>query len=128
MARSGLDERTGRGRLAVRRGCGCAQPGRAPLQVEIVFPESQFVLFFDGVEVGPERLLGSEGDGFRILFDGLNPERILGAALLDGIGRYALDRAAAYANERAVWGVPIGAHQGIAHPLAGRRSRSSCRA
>jgi alkylation response protein AidB-like acyl-CoA dehydrogenase len=48
----------------------------------------------------------------------LNPERILGAALLNGIGRYALERAAAYANERSVWGVPIGAHQGLAHPLA----------
>ena len=42
----------------------------------------------------------------------------MGAALLNGIGRYALDRAASYANERQVWGVPIGSHQGIAHPLA----------
>ncbi len=122
VARSGLDERTGRGRLSLFVVDADAPNLEARrMQVEVVIPESQFVLFFDGVEVGPERLLGSEGDGLRILFDGLNPERILGAALLNGIGRYALDRAAAYANERAVWGVPIGAHQGIAHPLAARR-------
>ena len=52
------------------------------------------------------------------MFVGLNPERIMSASLCTGIGRYALDRAAAYANEREVWGVPIGTHQGIAHPLA----------
>jgi alkylation response protein AidB-like acyl-CoA dehydrogenase len=122
VARSGVDERTGRGRLSLFVVDAAAPNLEARrMQVEVVIPESQFVLFFDGVDVGPERLLGSEGDGLRILFDGLNPERILGAALLNGIGRYALDRAAAYANERAVWGVPIGAHQGIAHPLAARR-------
>ena len=54
----------------------------------------------------------------RQLFAGLNPERITGAAFANGIGRYALDKASAYANSRQVWGVPIGAHQGLAHPLA----------
>ena len=52
------------------------------------------------------------------MFVGLNPERIMSASICTGIGRYALDRAAAYANEREVWGTPIGRHQGIAHPLA----------
>jgi alkylation response protein AidB-like acyl-CoA dehydrogenase len=52
------------------------------------------------------------------LFAGLNPERITGAAFANGIGRYALARASAYANQRQVWGVPIGTHQGLAHPLA----------
>ena len=52
------------------------------------------------------------------MFSGLNPERITGAAICTGIGRYALDRASEYAREREVWGVPIGRHQGVAHPLA----------
>ncbi len=52
------------------------------------------------------------------MFQGLNPERILGAALCNGISRYALRLAAGYANEREVWGVPIGRHQGVSHPLA----------
>jgi alkylation response protein AidB-like acyl-CoA dehydrogenase len=63
-------------------------------------------------------MIGDEGDGLRQVFVGLNPERILGAALCNGIGRYALEKAAAYAKEREVWGVPIGTHQGVAHPLA----------
>ena len=119
VARSGIDERTGRARLSLFV-VDTDAPGleRRPMQVEVVLPEKQFVLFFDDVEVSADRLVGAQDDGLRILFQGLNPERILGAALLNGIGRYALERAAAYANERAVWGVPIGAHQGIAHPLA----------
>jgi alkylation response protein AidB-like acyl-CoA dehydrogenase len=70
------------------------------------------------VKVGPDRLLGVEGEGLRQVFLGLNPERIMSAALSVGVGRYALGLAAAYANEREVWGVPIGTHQGLAHPLA----------
>jgi alkylation response protein AidB-like acyl-CoA dehydrogenase len=70
------------------------------------------------VEIPADRLLGVEGDGLRQVFVGLNPERILSASLCTGIGRYALERASAYANEREVWGVPIGRHQGVAHPLA----------
>lgn len=52
------------------------------------------------------------------MFDGLNPERILTAAIGCGIARYALDKACGYARERVVWSAPIGAHQAIAHPLA----------
>ena len=48
----------------------------------------------------------------------MNPERILSAATANGIGRYALDKAAEYAKGREVWGTPIGRHQGISHPLA----------
>jgi alkylation response protein AidB-like acyl-CoA dehydrogenase len=81
-------------------------------------PEKQFTLFFDDVRVGPDRLVGSEGDGLVQVFHGLNPERITGAALCVGIGRYALSRAAEYARTRAVWGTPIGTHQGVAHALA----------
>ncbi|WP_214366435.1 acyl-CoA dehydrogenase family protein [Pseudonocardia sp. H11422] len=91
---------------------------RTPLPVDAMLPEKQFVLHFDDVRVGPEALVGEEGQGFRQVFRGLNPERITGAALCVGIARYALGRAAQYANERQVWGRPIGAHQGVSHPLA----------
>jgi alkylation response protein AidB-like acyl-CoA dehydrogenase len=80
--------------------------------------DRQWQLFFDDVEVADDRLVGGEGEGLRLVFDGLNPERIMTAVQCTGIGRQALDRAAAYARERVVWDVPIGSHQGVAHPLA----------
>jgi alkylation response protein AidB-like acyl-CoA dehydrogenase len=88
------------------------------IPMEIVATEKQFMLFFDDVYVGADRLVGTPGDGFRQVFSGLNPERITSAAIMNGVGLYALDKAAAYARERSVWSVPIGAHQGISHPLA----------
>jgi len=80
--------------------------------------DRQWQLFFDDVEVSDDRLVGGEGEGLRLVFDGLNPERIMTAVQCTGIGRLALDRAAAYARERVVWDAPIGSHQGVAHPLA----------
>ena len=91
---------------------------RTPLPVSVPLPEKQFTLFFDDVRVGADRLLGTEGDGFTHVFHGLNPERITGAALCVGIGRYALAKASEYATSRTVWGGPIGAHQGVSHALA----------
>lgn len=89
------------------------------IPVEIQSPEKQFTLFFDNVYVPRDRLIGEEGSGLKQVFIGLVPERITGAALASGLGLYALEKAARYARERKVWGsVPIGAHQGIAHPLA----------
>ena len=91
-------------------------------------PEKQYTLFFDDVEVPADRLLGDEGDGLRQVFDGLNPERIMSASICTGIGRYALDaRRPRTRNEREVWGVPIGTHQGVAHPLAQRQDRARAR-
>src|SRR3954452_14518201 len=81
-------------------------------------PDKQWTLYFDDVELEEERLIGGVSGGLSIEFDGLNPERIMGAAVACGAGRRALDKAAAYANERAVWGAPIGTHQGVSHPLA----------
>jgi alkylation response protein AidB-like acyl-CoA dehydrogenase len=89
-----------------------------PIETELVSPERQFTLTFDDVRLEPETLIGERGKGLRQVFAGLNPERICAAALSNGMGRYALDRASRYANERAVWSTPIGAHQGVAHPLA----------
>ena len=80
--------------------------------------DKQWTLFFDDVAVPDERLVGSETAGLKAAFDGLNPERIMGAAIAVGAGRRALDLACAYARERVVWKSPIGAHQGISHPLA----------
>ena len=95
-------------------------PGLSFQQIDtsIVSPDKQFTVFFDNVQVVQDALIGTAGNGLRQVFDGLNPERILVGALCGGIGRYAVDKAAAYAKERQVWSTPIGAHQGIAHPLA----------
>jgi alkylation response protein AidB-like acyl-CoA dehydrogenase len=91
---------------------------REAIPMPYVGPDKQWQLFFDDVEVEEDRLIGGEGRGLGPIFDGLNPERIMGAAIACGAGRRALRRASEYANERNVWGVPIGAHQGISHPLA----------
>jgi alkylation response protein AidB-like acyl-CoA dehydrogenase len=91
---------------------------RDPIPMPYLGPDKQWTLFFDGVELEEERLIGGEGGGLGPVFDGLNPERIMGAAIGCGSGLRALSKAAAYANERQVWGAPIGTHQGIAHPLA----------
>ena len=75
-------------------------------------------LFFDGVEVSVENLIGEEGMGFRYIIDGWNAERILVAAEAIGDGRWFIERAAKYASERVVFGRPIGANQGIQFPIA----------
>ncbi|MEQ8396894.1 acyl-CoA dehydrogenase family protein [Thalassobaculum sp.] len=76
------------------------------------------MLFIDGLEVPVADRIGEEGQGFRCLLHGLNPERILIAAEAIGVGRQALARAVTYAKERVVFGRPIGQNQGIQHPLA----------
>lgn len=76
------------------------------------------MLFFDGLEVPEEDRIGAEGEGFRLILHGLNPERILIAGEAVGIGQAALSRAANYARTREVFGRPIGQNQGIQHPLA----------
>ena len=119
VTRTGTDPASGRGRLSLFI-VDTDAPGltRSVIPLEVAAPEKQFLLFFDGVAVGEDRLLGTEGDGLRQVFNGLNPERIIAAAGANGIGRYALAKAAAYAGQRKVWDAPIGAHQGISHPLA----------
>lgn len=75
-------------------------------------------LFIDGLEIPVEDRIGEEGKGFRYLLDSLNPERILNAAEVIGIGRRALAKATQYAKDRVVFGRPIGMNQSIQHPLA----------
>ncbi|MCE3000029.1 MAG: acyl-CoA dehydrogenase family protein [Betaproteobacteria bacterium] len=77
-------------------------------------------VFIDGMRVSAADRIGGEGQGFRYILDGLNPERILVAAEATGLGRAALKRAARYAGERVVFDRPIGQNQGIQHPLAQR--------
>jgi alkylation response protein AidB-like acyl-CoA dehydrogenase len=91
---------------------------RRRIDMELSAPEKQFELTLDEVRLPAGALVGDEDAGLLQLFAGLNPERIMTAAFAIGMGRYALDRAVAYARERSVWQQPIGAHQAIAHPLA----------
>jgi alkylation response protein AidB-like acyl-CoA dehydrogenase len=92
---------------------------RSQLEMEIVSPEKQWLLYFDNVRVPADALIGGSTEaGLPALFSGLNPERITVAAMGVGTARYALDRASSYAATRSVWGRPIGTHQGLAHPLA----------
>jgi alkylation response protein AidB-like acyl-CoA dehydrogenase len=75
-------------------------------------------VFFDNLEVPAENLIGEEGKGFRYILDGMNAERILIAAECIGDARWFIGKATAYANERRVFGRPIGQNQGIQFPIA----------
>jgi acyl-CoA dehydrogenase len=75
-------------------------------------------VFFDGLEIPVENRIGEEGKGFRYLLHGINPERILIAAGLVGLGRAALHKATEYAKQRVVFDRAIGMNQAIQHPLA----------
>ncbi len=119
VARTGKPDERGRAPLSLFV-VGTESPGLSaePISVEIVSPERQFVLTFDDVRLPADAVVGEVDQGLAALFSGLNPERIGSAALLNGISRYALAKGTKYAAEREVWGVPIGAHQAVAHPLA----------
>ncbi|MBQ0897015.1 acyl-CoA dehydrogenase family protein [Micromonospora purpureochromogenes] len=93
---------------------------RSKLDMEILSPENQFLLYLDDVRLPADALVGESLDaGLPALFAGLNPERITVAAMGAGTGRYAIERASEYTATRKVWGGrSIGSHQGVAHPLA----------
>jgi alkylation response protein AidB-like acyl-CoA dehydrogenase len=88
------------------------------IPMDFVAPEKQFTLFIDDVRLPADALVGDEDGGLWQLFAGLNPERIMGAAMTCGQARYALEKAVDYAKTRQVWKDVIGTHQAIAHPLA----------
>ena len=119
VARTGVDELSGRARLSVFM-VNSDAPGLSwtPIRTVMNQPDKSHQVFFDNVEVHAQNLIGQEGKGLRVAFTGLNTERILTSSLCTGIGQYALNKATAYVNERRVWGQPIGAHQAVAHPLA----------
>ena len=85
--------------------------------------EGQFFVYFDNVKVPRENVLGKVGRGIEVLFDALNPERMVVAAGAIGGGRHALARGVEYANERTIFKGPIGAYQGLQHPMAEARAQ-----
>ena len=80
-------------------------------------------VFIDELRVPAAHRIGEEGQGFKYILDGLNPERMLVAAEALGLGRAALRRAVRYGNEREVFGRPIGMNQGLQFPLADSLAR-----
>jgi acyl-CoA dehydrogenase len=89
-----------------------------PQNIAVPLAEKQFTVFFNDVVIPEENLIGVEGKGIRYLFDGLNPERLLAAAHSVGSAEFLLNKAVAYAKERAPFDNPIGSYQSIQHPLA----------
>ncbi len=87
-------------------------------KIKTMINHSTTEVFFDDLELPADALIGEEGAGFRQILDGMNAERILIASECIGDCRFFLDRAVAYANERVVFGKPIGANQGVQFPLA----------
>lgn len=75
-------------------------------------------LFFDGLQVPAQNLIGTQGKGFRVIMDGMNAERILIAAECIGDARYFIDKSKNYASERKIFQRPIGQNQGVQLPLA----------
>jgi acyl-CoA dehydrogenase len=89
-----------------------------PVDVEVPWFETQYQVDIEGLRVHEDDILGTEDGGMYLLWDTLNTERIAGAASAIGGGLRAVDLAVEYANDRSVFGQPIGAHQAIQHPLA----------
>ena len=87
-------------------------------KIPLMFNHHTYEVFLDNLRVPADSLIGEEGTGFKNLFDGLNAERIVIAAECIGDGRWFIDRAVKYANERVLFGRPIGANQAIQHPIA----------
>jgi len=114
------DERTGRLSAALFV-VPTDTPGfeKQQIEMDLLSPDHQFQLFMDDVRLPADALVGDPDAGLLQLFAGLNPERIMAASMSTGIARNALARAVDYAKERTVWrDTPIGAHQGLSHPLA----------
>jgi acyl-CoA dehydrogenase len=86
--------------------------------IRTLMNHSSTEIFLDGVAVSEDDLVGEEGKGFRYILDGMNAERVLIAAECIGDGRWFVEKAAAYASERVVFGRPIGQNQGVQFPIA----------
>ena len=89
-----------------------------PLNIQATAPEKQFQIFFNNVHVPADRIVGQEDMGTKYIFDGMNTERLVLAAMCIGTGNLALQRAVDYAKQRAPFGQPIGSYQGLQHPMA----------
>ena len=93
-------------------------PGLTIKPIRTMMNHNTTEVFFDDVVIPADSLIGEEGRGFRYILDGMNAERILIASECIGDGRFLLERAVDYANQREVFGGPIGANQGVQFPLA----------
>jgi acyl-CoA dehydrogenase len=89
-----------------------------PLNIRSGKPDVQCTVYFDDLRLPSDAVVGEVGKGARTMFSALNPERILIAASLVGLGMYALTKASDYVRVRAPFGAPIGSYQGVQHPLA----------
>lgn len=120
VARTGRDEKSGRGKLSLFVvDPNVAGLSRELIQTALAAPERQFTLFFDNVRLPADSIVGEVDKGLVPLFDGLNPERVLSAVICTGIARYAIEHAVEYTKSRTVWNdVPIATYQGVQHPLA----------
>lgn len=96
-----------------------ADPKRVEMRkIDCIFNHHTYEVFFDDLRVPENAVIGEEGRGFKYLLDGLNAERILIASECIGDGRWFVERAVKYANERVIFGRPIGANQGVQFPIA----------
>ncbi len=86
--------------------------------IRTMINHSSTEVFFDNLEVEADCLIGETGKGFNYILDGMNAERILIAAECVGDSKYFIDRAIQYANERKVFGRPIGKNQAIQFPIS----------
>jgi acyl-CoA dehydrogenase len=86
--------------------------------LRMMMNHSTNALFFDGMEVPVDNLIGEEGRGFSYILDGMNAERILVGSESIGDGRWFVDRAVAYSGQRVIFGKPLGANQGVQFPIA----------
>ncbi|MGQ0501862.1 MAG: acyl-CoA dehydrogenase family protein [Panacagrimonas sp.] len=89
-----------------------------PLNIQVETAERQYMVFFDHVRMPADALIGEAGKGAKLMFEGLNSERLLAAAAALGIGEYALKKAVAYSLERKPFGKPIGSYQALQHRMA----------
>ena len=88
------------------------------LDMLTIAPENQYIVYFDDALISAKCLIGEENKGFRYIFDLLNPERVLVAALCVGYGRYVLSKAVKYVSERTIFEEPIGSYQAVQHMLS----------
>jgi acyl-CoA dehydrogenase len=88
------------------------------LNIQVETAERQYMVFFDNVQLPADAVIGEPGKGAKLMFEGLNSERLLAAGAAIGLGDYALSKAVAYANERKPFGKPIGGYQSLQHRMA----------
>jgi acyl-CoA dehydrogenase len=86
--------------------------------LRMMMNHSTNAIFFDGMEIPADSLVGEEGKGFGYILDGMNAERVLVASDSIGDGRWFIEKAVAYSNERVIFGRPIGANQGVQFAIA----------